>query len=77
MPEDFLLGLEPIEASGCPPYKPMALRKQEIEARIPKVIDFAMAAYKVKNQYLWGGTTGPDYDCSGLGESSYTLPLAP
>ena len=34
------------------------------------VLSFVHSAMEVQNVYLWGGTAGPNYDCSGLSESS-------
>jgi Bacterial dipeptidyl-peptidase Sh3 domain len=48
------------------PHQPPSLTAAEIQARIPQVIDFCLAAMQQPNTYLWGGTVGPNYDCSGL-----------
>ncbi|MEL6881658.1 MAG: C40 family peptidase, partial [Cyanobacteria bacterium J06607_10] len=39
--------------------------------RLPQVIDFARAAKAVRNEYLWGGATAPNYDCSGLVQAAF------
>ncbi|MBD2187499.1 C40 family peptidase [Pseudanabaena mucicola] len=46
--------------------RPPNLSSQEICDRISDVIAFIQTAIAVPNQYLWGGTVAPDYDCSGL-----------
>lgn len=43
----------------------------EISAAIPHVIRFAQEAMTLKNTYLWGGTVGPNYDCSGLVQTAF------
>jgi hypothetical protein len=48
------------------PYQPISLTRSDIETRLPAVIAFTQAAMKQPNYYLWGGTVGPNYDCSGL-----------
>lgn len=48
------------------PYQPPPLTQKQIQAQIPAVIAFAQAAMAEPNTYLWGGTIGPNYDCSGL-----------
>lgn len=52
-------------------YEAPLLTAQEIQARLPQVIAFAKAAMAVPNEYLWGGTIAPNYDCSGLVQSAY------
>lgn len=52
-------------------YQPVQVDRAVIVARIPEIIAFARAAMKVPNQYLWGGTVAPDYDCSGLMQAAF------
>ncbi len=52
-------------------YQLVQLDRVAIAARIPEIIAFAQAAMKVPNQYLWGGTVAPDYDCSGLMQAAF------
>jgi cell wall-associated NlpC family hydrolase len=52
-------------------YQPIALSEAEIRDRIPQVIAFAHAAMAQPNHYLWGGTVGPNYDCSGLMQTAF------
>ena len=42
-----------------------------IAARLPAVLAFAKEAMAVPNRYLWGGTLGPDFDCSGLVQTAF------
>ncbi|MEL6777271.1 MAG: C40 family peptidase [Cyanobacteria bacterium J06597_16] len=53
------------------PYEAPVLSAEEIQSRLPEVIDFAQAAMAVPNEYLWGGATAPNYDCSGLVQSAF------
>ncbi len=52
-------------------YRSATLDRSVIAARIPQIIEFAQAAMKVPNQYLWGGTVAPNYDCSGLMQAAF------
>lgn len=53
------------------PYQPAILATADIQARIPAVIAFTQAAMNQPNEYLWGGTVGPNYDCSGLMQAAF------
>jgi cell wall-associated NlpC family hydrolase len=53
------------------PYCPGSLSLADIQARIPRAIAFAQAAMSQPNIYLWGGTLGPHYDCSGLVQHAF------
>jgi len=53
------------------PYQAPVLTADEIQARLPAVIHFAKSAMTSPNSYLWGGTLGPDYDCSGLVQAAF------
>jgi len=50
---------------------PRLLQEYEIEARLGAVLSFALAAAAAANSYLWGGSLGPDYDCSGLIQTAF------
>ena len=52
-------------------YQPIVLSRVEIEARLPGIIAYAQAAKEQANYYLWGGTLGPNYDCSGLMQAAF------
>ena len=53
-----------------PPPLPR-LGRAAIAARLPQVLAFAEAAARQANVYLWGGSLGPDYDCSGLVQRAF------
>ena len=42
-----------------------------IQAQIPFILDWISNQSLNKNKYLWGGTVGPDYDCSGLIQTAF------
>lgn len=50
---------------------PPVLSKQEISDRLPQVIAFIQQAMTIQNEYLWGGTVAPNYDCSGLMQAAF------
>ena len=49
------------------------LPASEIQARIPQIIAYAKAAMSQPNVYLWGGTVGANYDCSGLIQAAFMV----
>lgn len=53
------------------PYRPIALTRDLIAPRLASVIAFTQKAMACPNQYLWGGTIGPDFDCSGLMQAAF------
>ncbi len=53
------------------PYEPVIVTRSSIEQRLPAVMNFAKAAQEVPNEYLWGGTVAPNYDCSGLMQAAF------
>lgn len=67
LPLDQLSQLKPAQT----PYVAIAFSRLEIESRLPEVIAFTKAAMKVPNDYLWGGTVAPNYDCSGLIQAAF------
>lgn len=52
-------------------YHPLVLSEAQIKEKLPIVITFARAAMHQSNYYLWGGTVGPNYDCSGLMQAAF------
>ena len=72
--DDYLGWIAATSANDLIPaktYQAPILTAQEIQARLPKAIEFAQAAMAVPNEYLWGGTSAPNYDCSGLVQSAF------
>jgi cell wall-associated NlpC family hydrolase len=53
------------------PYQAPTVSEIEVQARIPQVIDFIQQAASQPNTYLWGGTVGPNFDCSGLMQAAF------
>jgi len=39
--------------------------------KIQGILSWTKAAKKMSNEYLWGGTIGPNFDCSGLVQSAF------
>jgi len=50
---------------------PPQITAQEISDRLPKVIKYIREAMATPNEYLWGGTVAPNYDCSGLMQAAF------
>lgn len=53
------------------PYRSISLSLPEITSRLPQAIAYTQAAMRQPNHYLWGGTIGPNYDCSGLMQAAF------
>lgn len=67
MPLEELDVLTPAEQ----PYQAIAFSRADICDRLPQVLAYTQAAMKQPNYYLWGGTVGPNYDCSGLVQTAF------
>jgi len=52
-------------------YHAKSFTELEIKALLPQVVAFTQAAMQQPNYYLWGGTLGPNYDCSGLMQAAF------
>ena len=59
------------QAVACEDWLPRLLSHPEITNRLNAVLNWLEAAYQVDNTYLWGGTIGPDLDCSGLVQTAF------
>ncbi len=53
------------------PWEPILLDAKQIQQRIPAVLSWISKASANPNKYLWGGTFGPDFDCSGLIQTAF------
>lgn len=67
------IGLRQMSALTPAPdrYRAIVLERAAIVERLPQVIAFAKAALAQPNVYLWGGTVGPNFDCSGLVQTAF------
>ena len=45
--------------------------ESSIQEKIPLILNWIKDQSKVKNKYLWGGTLGPNFDCSGLIQTAF------
>jgi len=59
------------QAEAAPQPRPRQWNRPAIDQRIDAVIAFGLRALEQPNSYLWGGSLGPDFDCSGLVQSAY------
>tara|TARA_Y100001968_G_C19432674_1_gene757918 strand:- start:1935 stop:2681 length:747 start_codon:yes stop_codon:yes gene_type:complete len=59
-------------ASKLDCWKPTIFNRNDIEERLPKILDWLHDASKLPNKYLWGGTIGPNFDCSGLVQTAFS-----
>ena len=42
-----------------------------IKDKVPSILKWIKVQAELKNEYLWGGTLGPNYDCSGLIQTAF------
>jgi cell wall-associated NlpC family hydrolase len=59
------------QAEACAPWTPTLLSEMAIAKRLSRVLEWLRAAAERDNTYLWGGTIGPDLDCSGLVQTAF------
>ena len=58
-------------AVASAPPRPRPLDATAIAAAVPAVLAFAQQASRRPNRYLWGGTLGPNFDCSGFIQAAF------
>ena len=51
--------------------RPRLLQRDAIRRLVSEVLAWALAAADRPNTYLWGGSVGPDFDCSGIVQAAY------
>ena len=59
------------QASKIESWESELFTEERIISRIPEILSWTKAAKKISNEYLWGGTIGPDFDCSGFVQSAF------
>lgn len=59
------------QARSSAPWRPTLLDEKAIVHRLSAVLSWVTAAAARPNVYLWGGTVGPDLDCSGLVQTAF------
>lgn len=52
-------------------YQAKLFSEFDIKKLLPEAIAFTKKAMQQSNYYLWGGTVGPNYDCSGLMQAAF------
>ena len=52
-------------------WSPRLLDAASIQERLALVLHWLNNAAQIPNTYLWGGTIGPDLDCSGLVQTAF------
>jgi hypothetical protein len=58
-------------ATVAAPPPPRGWDRTGIEACLSAVLAFALEAMALPNHYLWGGTLGPHFDCSGIVQTAF------
>jgi len=58
-------------ASKIDYWNSVIFTQEKIMTKIPEVLAWTRAAKEISNKYLWGGTIGPNFDCSGLVQSAF------
>lgn len=61
----------PYLAPATQPYAAPVLTAEAIQQCLPQAIAYAQRAMTQPNEYLWGGTVAPNFDCSGLVQAAF------
>lgn len=61
----------PLLIPAAADYVCVGMARAAIAPKLPAIIAFMEAAMQTPNQYRWGGTVAPDYDCSGLMQAAF------
>ena len=59
------------QASKIESWESAFFTEEKIISRIPGILSWTITVKKINNEYLWGGTIGPNFDCSGLVQSAF------
>jgi len=59
------------QATSTTAWRPPQLSADAIASRMEAVLHWVERAAQQPNTYLWGGTIGPDLDCSGLVQTAF------
>jgi len=67
------INIEGLEIERCSNYSQKRFICDEvfIQNKIPFILDWIDLQSKELNNYKWGGTLGPDFDCSGLIQAAF------
>ena len=60
-----------IEQYGTTKDRLLLIDKVYIQEQTPNILEWIKNQSKKSNFYLWGGTAGPNYDCSGLIQTAF------
>ena len=60
------------QASKIESWESVFFTEKKIISRIPEILSWTKAAKEISNKYLWGGTIGPNFDCSGLVQTAFS-----
>ena len=69
------INIKGLEIERCSNYfqKRFLCDELFIQNKIPFILDWIVLQSKKLNKYKWGGTLGPDFDCSGLMQAAFML----
>ena len=60
-----------VEKSLEPYYKNMICDESFIQSKMESILDWIASRSRNSNIYRWGGTVGPNFDCSGLIQTAF------